>query len=141
MIRDNRHYVQGLPVENLSGGVDGVVISDSRNIQLSGYWENPLNTTGNDIKITGVTIPSEDIVLDHIAFYTEKTATGYNINIVAGTSNRITLRHIRAGFITARALLIGGGGNTAIVKYPECYIDAGAVTNNASGEYKSVAAA
>lgn len=130
-----------LRVENLSGGVDGVVISDSRNIQLSGYWENPLNTTGNDIKITGVTIPSEDIVLDHIGFYTEKTATGYNINIVAGTSNRITLRHIRAGFITALALLVGGGGNTAIVKYPECYIDAGAVTNNASTQYKSVTAA
>lgn len=127
-----------LRCENFSGGVDCIVVSDSRNLRVSGYFENPSNTTGNDVKLTGVTVPCDTIVLDHLDFYTQMTSVGYNINIVAGTCNGIYLRQMEADWITARFLNIGGGGNTRIIKYPEANYQSGAVTNGAGAEYKSV---
>ncbi len=82
----------------------------------------------------------EDVVLDHLFFNDTKNSGSYNINLAEWSVFGLALRQIRAGFIPNRFLFVGAG-NTNIVKYPEANYQSGAVTNNASTEYKSVTVA
>lgn len=129
-----------LRVENMSSNVPAVIFNDSHNIRFSGYFENPSNLGGDDIRVTATVSGCEDLVFDNVRFHEEKNASVYNINLATFTAFGITLRQIRAGTIASRFLFIGTG-NTKITKYPEATYQGGAVTNNAGAEYKTVAGA
>lgn len=130
-----------LRVENHSSNVPLVIFNDSHCIRFGGYFENPANLGGDDIKVMATSSGCEDLVFDNIRFHEQKNSGSYNINLVLGSVFRLALRQIRAGTIASRFMLIGGGGNTQIIKYPEASYQSGAVTNNASTEYKSVTVA
>lgn len=132
--------VMFLRVENMSSNVPSVIFNDSHNIRFSGYFENPANLGGDDIRVTATVSGCEDLVFDNVRFHEQKNASVYNINLVTFTAFGVTLRQIRAGTIASRFLFIGAG-NTKITKYPEANYQSGAVTNNASTEYKSVTTA
>lgn len=127
-----------LRVENFSTSLPLVVFNDSHSILFSGYFENPSNLGGDDIKVMATTSGCEDLVFDNVRFHEQKDVGSYNINLVLGSVFGLTLRQIRAGTIASRFLFIGGGGNTKITKFPEANYQSGAVTNNAGAEYKSV---
>lgn len=129
-----------LRVENHSSNVPLVVFNDSHNMRFSGYFENPSNLGGDDIRVTATVSGCEDLVFDNVRFHEQKNSGVYNINLVTFTAFGVTLRQIRAGTIANRFLFIGTG-NTKITKYPEANYQSGAVTNNAGAEYKSVTAA
>lgn len=129
-----------LRVENMSSNVPAVIFNDSHNLRFSGYFENPSNLGGDDIRVTATVSGCEDLVFDNVRFHEQKNSGSYNINLVTFTAFGITLRQIRAGTIASRFLFIGAG-NTKITKYPEATYQSGAVTNNASTEYKTVSGA
>lgn len=130
-----------LRVENHSSNVPLVILNDSHNNRLSAYFENPANLGGDDIKVMATVSGCEDNVFDLLRFHEQKNVGSYNINLVLGAVFGLALRQIRASTIAARFLFIGGGGNTRIIKHPEANYQSGAVTNNASTEYKSVTTA
>lgn len=130
-----------LKVENHSSNVPLVVFNDSHNMRFSGYFENPSNLGGDDIKVMATVSGCEDLVFDLVRFQDEKNSGSYNMNLVLGSVFGLSLRQIRAGTIASRFLFIGGGGNTRITKYPEANYQSGAVTNNAGAEYKTVSGA
>lgn len=129
-----------LKVENHSSNVPLVTFNDSHNMRFSGYFENPSNLGGDDIRVTATVSGCEDLVFDLVRFHEEKNSGSYNMNLVTYAAFGLTLRQIRAGTIANRFLFVGAG-NTNIVKYPEANYQSGAVTNNAGAEYKTVTAA
>lgn len=129
-----------LRVKNFSTSLPLVVFNDSHNMRVSAYFENPSNLGGDDIRVTATVSGCEDLVFDNVRFHEQKNSGSYNINLVTFTAFGVTLRQIRAGTIASRFLFIGAG-NTKITKYPEATYQSGAVTNNASTEYKTVAGA
>ena len=130
-----------LRVENMSSNVPAGIFNDSHNLRFSGYFENPANLGGDDIRVMATSSGCEDLVFDNVRFHEQKNSGVYNINLVLGSAFGVALRQIRASTIAARFLFIGGGGNTRIIKHPEANYQSGAVTNNASTEYKSVTTA
>lgn len=125
-----------LRAENFSGGVTGIKLDSARGIQLSAYFENPINTTGDDILTAATSTRCEDIVIDAPTRFNEnKTGSAYNINVASNTTDRLEIRSVGVNNATTRILNVGAG-NTKIHLHEAADIPMAGVTNAAGGDLR-----
>lgn len=134
-----------LRVENFgvsyTGNIDTVIFDSARGNVFHGYFENPSNLDGDDIKTLATDYSTSDLTIDApMIFWNVKNSGSYNIRLSDSTVQRFNLRGGRVWFFEDRLLYVGSG-NSAITIYPDVAVNPTSVTNNAGTQLKYVTSA